>query len=155
MIAMIKTVNVWYVCMYVCMYVCTVCIYDLRFTKTKIKASRVTLSVRFRPHRTRRCDHIRWAMCLEIQIRPCHHSQSQRVDSHNIQSLRMRWCKRERDTDTSKPLDAGRDMQALANSASNLSNTGAPNPLGTFRATTSTTPTILFPLRLGHTYIHT
>ena len=57
--------------------------------------------------------------------------------------------------DTSKPLDAGRDMQALANSASNLSNTGAPNPLGTFRATTSTTPPILFPLRLGHTYIHT
>ncbi len=49
---------------------------------------------------------------------------------------------------TSKPLDAGRDIHALANSASNLSNTGDPSPAGTLRATTSTTPPILLPVRL-------
>jgi len=31
----------------------------------------------------------------------------------------------------SKPFDAGKDMQALASSASSLSKTGAPNPAGT------------------------
>lgn len=51
-------------------------------------------------------------------------------------------------TVTSKPLDAGSDIHALASSASNLSNTGAPKPLGTFLAITSTTPPILFPVRL-------
>ena len=38
------------------------------------------------------------------------------------------------------PLEAGRDMQALASSASSLSKTGEPKPLGTFRAMHSTTP---------------
>mmetsp|Transcript_55868 Transcript_55868/g.81681 ORF Transcript_55868/g.81681 Transcript_55868/m.81681 type:complete len:217 (+) Transcript_55868:192-842(+) len=46
---------------------------------------------------------------------------------------------------TSNPLAAGSDMQALASSASSLSNTGAPRPAGTLRAATSTTPPMLFP----------
>ena len=49
---------------------------------------------------------------------------------------------------TSKALEAGRDMHALASSASSLSNTGEPIPAGTFLATTSTIPPILFPVRL-------
>jgi hypothetical protein len=40
------------------------------------------------------------------------------------------------------------DRQALASSASSLSNTGAPSPAGTLRATTSTTPPTLLPVRL-------
>mmetsp|Transcript_4857 Transcript_4857/g.13018 ORF Transcript_4857/g.13018 Transcript_4857/m.13018 type:complete len:240 (+) Transcript_4857:244-963(+) len=53
---------------------------------------------------------------------------------------------------TSKPLEAGSDMHAFARSASSLSNTGLPSPAGTFRATTSTTPPIEFPvLRISST----
>ena len=40
----------------------------------------------------------------------------------------------------SKPLVAGKDITALARSASNLSNTGIPNPAGQWRATQPTTP---------------
>ena len=45
-------------------------------------------------------------------------------------------------------MDAGKDIHAFANSASSLSKTGEPIPAGTFRAITSTTPPILFPVRL-------
>ena len=37
-------------------------------------------------------------------------------------------------------MEAGRDMQALASSASSLSKTGEPKPAGTLRAMHSTTP---------------
>lgn len=49
---------------------------------------------------------------------------------------------------TSKPLLAGSDMHAFANSASSLSNTGDPRPEGTFLATHSTTPPMESPVLL-------
>lgn len=49
---------------------------------------------------------------------------------------------------TSNPFAAGRERQDLARSASILSKTGDPIPLGTFRTTSSITPPTLSPDRL-------